>query len=81
MSNNNKNNNKQPQRGTPPHIDPSKEKASIGGQYNSGVTSDDPEEKDQINKKGSLYEKQPASDEDRERSKKQQDSKDNERIY
>lgn len=30
------------------------EKATLGGSYNSGVTSDDPEEKDEIEKKGSL---------------------------
>jgi hypothetical protein len=30
------------------------EKATIGGAYNSGVTSDDPEEKEEIEKKGSL---------------------------
>lgn len=66
---NNDNNNKQ-RRGTPPHIDPAKEKASIGGQYNSGVTSDDPEEKEQINKKGTMYEKQPESDEEREQTRK-----------
>jgi hypothetical protein len=37
------------------------EKASIGGAYNSGVTSDDPEEKKQIEKKGSMGKKQPGS--------------------
>jgi hypothetical protein len=30
------------------------EKATLGGAFNSGVTSDDPEEKDEIEKKGSL---------------------------
>lgn len=63
--------NKRPRRGTPPHLGPATEKASIGGKYNSGVTSDDPVEKEEINKKGSMYEKQPDSDDDR--SRKQQD--------
>jgi hypothetical protein len=30
------------------------EKATLGGAYNTGVTSDDPEEKEEIEKKGSL---------------------------
>lgn len=30
------------------------EKATLGGAYNSGVTSDDPDEKDQIEKQGAL---------------------------
>lgn len=30
------------------------EKSTIGGAYNTGVTSDDPDEKDEIEKKGSL---------------------------
>jgi hypothetical protein len=30
------------------------EKATLGGAYNTGVTSDDPEEKDHIEKQGSL---------------------------
>lgn len=30
------------------------EKTSIGGAYNTGVTSDDPDEKNEIEKKGSL---------------------------
>jgi|GEM_PF-1276097 hypothetical protein len=39
----------------------SNEKASVGGAYNSGVTSDDPEEKQAIEKQGSLGKKQPLS--------------------
>lgn len=30
------------------------EKSTLGGAYNTGVTSDDPEEKDQIEKQGTL---------------------------
>jgi hypothetical protein len=45
-----------------------KEKASIGGQYNSGVTSEDADEKDQIEKKGSMYDKQPKSCDEKEES-------------
>ena len=42
------------------------EKASIGGDYNSGVTSDDPDEKDQIEKQASLGKNQPKSQKERE---------------
>jgi hypothetical protein len=45
-----------------------KEKSSIGGRYNSGVTSEDADEKDQIEKKGSMYEKQPKSSDEQEES-------------
>lgn len=38
------------------------EKTSIGGAFNSGVTSDNDEEKDRIEKKASLCEDQPLSD-------------------
>jgi hypothetical protein len=38
------------------------EKTSVGGHYNSGVTSDNEEEKKEIERKGSLMERQPASD-------------------
>lgn len=37
------------------------EKASVGGDYNSGVTSEDPEEKEQIEKQASLGKNQPKS--------------------
>jgi hypothetical protein len=30
------------------------EKSTLGGAYNTGVTSDDPEERDEIEKKGTL---------------------------
>lgn len=42
------------------------DKASIGGDYNSGVTSDDPDEKEQIEKQASLGKNQPLSQKDRE---------------
>lgn len=38
------------------------EKATLGGAYNSGVTSDDPEEKNEIEKKGSLAVLKPKKD-------------------
>lgn len=38
------------------------EKTTLGGAYNSGVTSDDPEEKDEIEKKGSLAVLKPKKD-------------------
>lgn len=38
------------------------EKSTIGGAYNSGVTSDDPAEKDEIEKKGSLANLKPKED-------------------
>jgi hypothetical protein len=41
--------------------DVTQEKTSIGGAYNSGVTSDDPAEKRKIEKKATLLENQPAS--------------------
>ena len=42
------------------------EKASIGGDFNSGVTSDDPDEKDQIEKQASLGKNQPKSQKEKE---------------
>jgi hypothetical protein len=39
----------------------SQEKASVGGKYNSGVTSASPDEKLQIEKKASLADMQPLS--------------------
>ncbi len=38
------------------------EKTSIGGAFNSGVTSDDPAEKEEIEKKGSLANIKPKED-------------------
>jgi hypothetical protein len=38
------------------------EKATLGGAYNSGVTSDDPDEKDEIEKKGSLANLKPKDE-------------------
>lgn len=40
------------------------EKTSVGGNYNSGVTSDDPATKEAIEKKASLLENQPPSHKD-----------------
>lgn len=42
-------------------IKPEDEKSRIGGDYNSGVTSDDPDEKEQIEKQASLGKNQPPS--------------------
>lgn len=42
------------------------EKASIGGDYNSGVTSDDPDERYQIEKQASLGKNQPKSQKEKE---------------
>lgn len=42
------------------------EKSTIGGAYNTGVTSDDPEEKDEIEKKGSLAVLKPREDRENE---------------
>lgn len=39
------------------------EKTTIGGAYNTGVTSDDPEEKDEIEKQGSLAHLKPRDNE------------------
>lgn len=50
------------------------EKASIGGDYNSGVTSDDPDEKDQIEKQASLGKSQPKSQKEKEEEGNGQDS-------
>ena len=44
------------------------EKTTIGGAFNSGVTSDDPEEKDQIEKKGSLAHLKPKDQEGKGRA-------------
>ena len=38
------------------------EKSTLGGAYNSGVTSDDPEEKEEIEKKGSLANLKPKEE-------------------
>ncbi len=43
------------------------EKTSVGGNYNSGVTSDDPATKEAIEKKASLLENQPPSHKDSHR--------------
>ena len=45
----------------------SPEKAALGGRYNSGVTSSDPDEKEQIEKQGSMGKKQPAGDNDKQK--------------
>jgi hypothetical protein len=42
------------------------EKSSIGGSYNTGVTSDDPEEKEEIEKKGSLANLKPKEQKENE---------------
>jgi hypothetical protein len=44
----------------------SEEKSRVGGDYNSGVTSDDPAEKEQIEKQGSLGKHQPKSQKERD---------------
>lgn len=47
----------------------SQEKSSLGGKYNSGVTSGDPEEKRQIEKKAGGYHKQPDSYDEKKKAK------------
>jgi hypothetical protein len=47
-------------------INPKDEKSRIGGDYNSGVTSDDPDEKDLIEKQASLGNHQPKSQKEKE---------------
>lgn len=42
------------------------EKSRVGGDYNSGVTSEDPAEKDEIEKQASLGKNQPMSQKERE---------------
>lgn len=42
------------------------EKSRIGGDYNSGVTSDDPAEKEEIEKQASLGKNQPKSQKEKE---------------
>jgi hypothetical protein len=42
------------------------EKSTIGGSYNTGVTSDDPDEKDEIEKKGSLANLKPRENKENE---------------
>jgi hypothetical protein len=63
----------EPQKNNPANADKpdDKEKASIGGQYNSGVTSEDAEEKEQIEKKGTMYEKQPKSCDEKEEAQRE----------
>jgi hypothetical protein len=42
------------------------EKSRVGGDYNSGVTSEDPAEKEEIEKQASLGKNQPKSQKERE---------------
>lgn len=42
------------------------EKSTLGGAYNSGVTSDDPAEKEEIEKKGSLAQLKPKEQRENE---------------
>ena len=42
------------------------EKSTIGGAYNTGVTSHDPDEKDEIEKKGSLAKLRPRENRENE---------------
>lgn len=51
------------------------EKTSVGGNYNSGVTSDDPATKEAIERKASLLESQPPSHKDsRQKNESKEDS-------
>jgi hypothetical protein len=43
------------------------EKSTIGGAFNTGVTSDDPDEKDEIEKKGALANLKPKSSDEESR--------------
>ena len=47
------------------------EKSTLGGKYNTGVTSHDPEEKDEIEKKGSLAILKPREDDPSKNSSKE----------
>jgi len=44
------------------YIPGAQEKTTLGGAYNTGVTSDDPEEKEEIEKKGTLANLKPKGD-------------------
>ena len=44
------------------YIPGAQEKATLGGAFNSGVTSEDPAEKEEIEKKGSLANIKPKED-------------------
>lgn len=46
------------------YIPGAQEKTTIGGAYNTGVTSDDPEEKDEIEKKGTLANLKPRPEQE-----------------
>lgn len=46
------------------YIPGAQEKTTLGGAYNTGVTSDDPEEKDEIEKKGTLANLKPKQGEE-----------------
>ena len=48
------------------YIPGAQEKANIGGAYNTGVTSDDPDEKDEIEKKGALANLKRRNEQDQE---------------
>jgi hypothetical protein len=43
------------------------EKSTLGGAFNTGVTSDDPDEKDEIEKKGALANLKPKTSDDESR--------------
>jgi hypothetical protein len=43
------------------------EKSTLGGAFNTGVTSDDPDEKDEIEKKGALANLKPRTSDDESR--------------
>lgn len=53
------------------------EKSRVGGDYNSGVTSEDPAEKEQIEKQGSLGKHQPKSQKERDAENKDVLTKEN----
>jgi hypothetical protein len=48
------------------YIPGAQEKSTIGGSFNTGVTSHDPDEKDEIEKKGSLANLKPRENRDDE---------------
>jgi hypothetical protein len=54
------------------------EKATIGGAYNTGVTSDDPQEKEEIEKKGSLAQLKPKEDKQKDEERSNSQSTNNE---
>jgi len=69
-NNTNHHSNDQYNRVKPGPMDAADEKSGLGGNYNAGVTSDDPEEKEKIEKQASLHTVQPLSQKQKEEQNK-----------